>query len=45
MRRGWFYPFSAGVYLLKARKRLFGVTPLRARKRPAVLGGALEPTI
>lgn len=45
MRRGWFYPFPAGVYLLKARKRLFGVTPLRARLRPAVLGGALEPTI
>lgn len=44
-RRGWFYPFPAGVYLLKARKRLFGVTPLRARHRPAVLGGALEPTI
>jgi len=44
-RRRWFYPFSAGVYLLKARKRLFGVTPLRARHRPAVLGGALEPTI
>lgn len=45
LRRGWFYPFPAGVYLLKARKRLFGVTPLRARLRPAVLGGALEPTI
>jgi SAM-dependent methyltransferase len=45
MRRGWFYPLPAGVYLLKARKRLFGVTPLRARLRPAVLGGALEPTI
>ncbi len=44
VRRGWFYPFPAGVYLLKARKRLYGVTPLRARLRPAMLGGALEPT-
>ena len=44
VRRGWFYPFPAGVYLLKARKRLYAVTPLRARLRPAVLGGALEPT-
>jgi SAM-dependent methyltransferase len=44
IRRGWIYPFAAGVYLLKARKRLYGVTPLRPRKRRAVLGGALEPT-
>ena len=44
LRRGWFYPFPGGVYLIKARKRLYGVTPLRAKLRPAVLGGALEPT-
>lgn len=44
VRRGWFYPFPAGVYLTKARKRLYGVTPLRVKARHAVLGGALEPT-
>lgn len=43
-RRGWVYPFPAGVYLLSARKRLYSVTPLRARLRPAVLGGVLEPS-
>lgn len=45
VRRRWFYPFPAGAYLIKARKRLYGVTPLRFRSRPAVLGGAFEPTI
>lgn len=44
LRRGWVYPFPAGVYLLRARKRLYGVTPLRRRMRPAMLGGALEPS-
>jgi SAM-dependent methyltransferase len=46
LRRGWFYPFPAGAYLLKARKRIYGVTPLRPRKRErrALLGGALEPS-
>ena len=45
LRRRWFYPFPAGTYLIKARKRLYGVTSLRFRSRPAVLGGAFEPTI
>jgi SAM-dependent methyltransferase len=46
LRRGWFYPFPAGAYLLKARKRLYGLTPIRPRKRErrALLGGALEPS-
>jgi SAM-dependent methyltransferase len=46
LRRGWFYPWPAGAYLIKARKRLYSVTPLRARKheRRALLGGALEPS-
>lgn len=46
VRRGWVYPLPAGAYLLKARKRLFGATPLRLRRREprALLGGALEPT-
>jgi len=46
MQRGWFYPWPASAYILKARKRLFGLTPLRPRRRErrALLGGALEPT-
>ena len=46
LRRGWFYPFPAGAYLLKARKRLYSLTPIRPRKRErrALLGGALEPS-
>ncbi len=46
VRRGWFYPWPAGAYLIKARKRLYSVTPLRARKRErrALLGGAMEPS-
>ena len=34
LRRGWFYPLPAGACLLKARKRLYRLTPLRARLRP-----------
>lgn len=46
LRRGWFYPLPAGAYLLKARKRLYGLTPIRPRKRErrALLGSALEPS-
>jgi hypothetical protein len=46
VRRGWVYPLPAGAYLLKARKRLFGATPLRLRRRErrGLLGGALEPS-
>jgi SAM-dependent methyltransferase len=46
LRRGWFYPWPAGAYLIKARKRLYSVTPLRPRKRErrSLLGGALEPS-
>lgn len=43
-RRGWVYPFPAGVYLLRARKRLYSMTPIRPRLRQAVLGGVLEPS-
>jgi SAM-dependent methyltransferase len=47
LQRGWFYPWPASAYILKARKRLFGVTPLRPRRRErrALLGEALEPTV
>jgi SAM-dependent methyltransferase len=45
VRRGWFYPWPAGAYLIKARKRLYSVTPLRARKRERrALLGAMEPS-
>jgi len=42
----WPLPWPAGGWLLKARKRLYGVTPIRPRKRErrAMLGSALEPS-
>jgi SAM-dependent methyltransferase len=46
LRRG-FYPFPAGAYLLKARKRVYTLTPIRPRfreKQPGVLGGLVKPT-
>ena len=46
LRRGLTYPLPAGAYLLKARKRVYTVTPIRPRlrERPAVLGGLVKPT-
>jgi len=47
MRRpGFTYPLPAGAYLLKARKRVYTLTPIRSRlrERPAVLGGLVKPT-
>lgn len=45
LRRG-LNPFPAGAYLLKARKRVYTLTPIRPRLRekPAVLGGLVKPT-
>ena len=39
-------PLPAGAYLLKARKRVYTLTPIRPRFRdkPAVLGGLVKPT-
>jgi SAM-dependent methyltransferase len=49
LRRGWFSLGPAGAYLLKARKRLHSLTPLRPRlrepRRSRVLGGLTEPTV
>jgi SAM-dependent methyltransferase len=45
LRRGWFYPWPSGAYLLKARKRLYAAPPLlrvRRRERRALLGEVLE---
>lgn len=41
LRRGLFNPLPAGAYLIKARKRIYGVSPpkpLRWRERPAFAG-------
>lgn len=45
LRRG-FNPLPAGAYLLKARKRVYTLTPIRPRLRekPAVIGGLVKPT-
>ena len=46
LRRGLFYPLPAGAYLIKARKRVHAVPPLRLRlrERRQVLGGLAEPS-
>jgi SAM-dependent methyltransferase len=46
LRRGLTYPLPANAYLLKARKRVYTLTPVRPRfrERPAVLGGLVKPT-
>ncbi len=46
LRAGLTYPLPAGAYLLKARKRVYTVTPVRPRLRdkPAVIGGLVKPT-
>jgi hypothetical protein len=39
------WPFLAGAYMLKARKRIYSVTPIRLRwrTRTGVVGGLVEP--
>ncbi len=46
LRPGLTYPLPAGAYLLKARKRVYMLTPIRPRTRekPAVIGGLVKPT-
>jgi len=46
LRPGLTYPLPAGAYLLKARKRVYALTPIRPRLRekPAVIGGLVKPT-
>ena len=46
LRRGLTYPLPANAYLLKARKRVYTLTPVRPRfrERPAVLGGLVKPS-
>src|SRR5487761_616755 len=44
LRRGLTYPLPANAYLLKARKRIYTLTPIRPRfpERPAGLGGLVD---
>jgi SAM-dependent methyltransferase len=46
LRAGLTYPLPAGAFLLKARKRVYTLTPvrLRFREKPAVIGGLVKPT-
>jgi SAM-dependent methyltransferase len=46
LRRAFLNPLPAGGYLVKARKRLYTLTPVRPRSREKrqVLGGLVEPT-
>ena len=46
LRRGFMHPLPASAYLLKARKRIYTLTPVRPRfrEKPAVLGGLVKPT-
>ena len=46
LRRGLINPLPAGAYLLKARKRVYALTPIRPRyrERPAVIPGLAKPT-
>jgi len=46
LRRGLTYPLPAGAFLLKARKRVYTLTPVRPRfrEKPAVIGGLVKPT-
>jgi SAM-dependent methyltransferase len=47
LHRGWFYPWPAAAYVIKARKRVYTMTPIRPRlrERRAVLGGLVEPSV
>jgi SAM-dependent methyltransferase len=46
LRRGWIKPWPAGAYLIKARKRVYTLTPIRPklRERTQAIGGLVKPT-
>jgi SAM-dependent methyltransferase len=46
LRRGWLTPWPAGAYMIKARKRVYTLTPLRpkVRERAQGIGGLVKPT-
>ena len=45
--RGWIKPWPAGAYLIKARKRVYTLTPIRPkmRERAQGIGGLVKPTL
>jgi SAM-dependent methyltransferase len=46
LRRGWLKPWPAGAYMIKARKRVYMLTPIRPRMRERVqpIGALVKPT-
>ena len=44
LRRGWLKPWPAGAYLIKARKRVYTLTPMRPKLQRAPIGGLVKPT-
>lgn len=46
LHRSWFNPLPAGAYLMKARKRVYALPPLRLRlrERTQLIGGLVKPT-
>lgn len=47
LRRAWLKPWPAGAYLIKARKRVYTLTPIRPKVRERVaqpIGGLVKPT-
>jgi SAM-dependent methyltransferase len=46
LRRGLMHPLPGSAYLLKARKRVYSMTPIRPRfrQKPAVVPGLVKPT-
>ncbi len=46
LRRGLTHPLPGSAYLLKARKRIYTLTPIRhrLRQKPAVVGALVKPT-
>jgi SAM-dependent methyltransferase len=46
LRRGFLKPWPAGAYLIKARKRVYTLTPIRPKLRtqPQPIGGLVKPT-
>jgi SAM-dependent methyltransferase len=44
--RGWFYPWPSAAYVIKARKRVYTLTPIRPRlrERRRVFDGLAEPS-
>jgi len=46
LNRGITHPLPGSAYMLKARKRVYTLTPIRPRfrEKPAVIGGLVKPT-